>query len=247
MPTPRTEQARAALPGQDTLVATWAALAELSPGARILATRSAVAAVFPSWAPLNNAVLLDGAPAAAAGRLAPTYSDAGVGPWALWVPSLALDLDAPDRVAEVGGLSRDTTTLVMAAELRPEFRRHPAVIRTSIATATRAGDEPVPVADLGEPEDVPGLAAWVMLQDGAAVAAAWSFRHGEDCGIYAVGTVPEWRRRGLARALLEHVLAEAVGHGVRTASLQSTRMAQRLYASLGFAPVGRYEEWVPTS
>jgi hypothetical protein len=24
-------------------------------------------------------------------------------------------------------------------------------------------------------------------------------------------------------------------------------MAQRLYASLGFAPVGRYEEWVPTS
>ena len=31
----------------------------------------------------------------------------------------------------------------------------------------------------------------------------------------------------------------------RTATFQSTRMGQRLYSSLGFEAVGRYEEWVP--
>ena len=121
---------------------------------------------------------------------------------------------------------------------------HDGVIRASIAAATRAGDEPVPSTDLGEPEMEPGLAGWVMVHKEVAVAGAWSFLHEQDCGVYAVGTVPGWRRRGLARSLVEHVLADARGHGARTATLQSTRIAQQLYQSLGFEPAGRYEEWV---
>ena len=85
----------------------------------------------------------------------------------------------------------------------------------------------------------------MILDDDVAVAGAWSFLLGSDCGIYAVGTVPPWRRRGFARALMEHVLAEAWRRGARTATLQSTRIGQRLYSSLGFEAVGRYEEWVP--
>jgi hypothetical protein len=41
------------------------------------------------------------------------------------------------------------------------------------------------------------------------------------------------------------MLGDAERHGARTASLQSTRTAQGLYLSLGFAPADRYEEWVP--
>jgi len=63
--------------------------------------------------------------------------------------------------------------------------------------------------------------------------------------VYAVGTVPDRRRRGLARALMEHVLADAWERGARSATLQSTEMARPLYAGLGFVAVGRYEEWVP--
>ena len=37
---------------------------------------------------------------------------------------------------------------------------------------------------------------------------------------------------------------DAQRRGARTATLQSTRMGQTMYVSLGFAPVGRYEEWV---
>ena len=73
---------------------------------------------------------------------------------------------------------------------------------------------------------------------------AWSYLHRTDCGIYAVGTVASMRRRGFAGALVGHVLAYAARAGARTASLQSTRMGQPLYESLGFVPVGRYEEWI---
>ena len=239
-----------ALPGQETLLACWRTLAKLSPGARLVHSVVAAAAVFPSWAPLNNAITLHGrdsasAATAASEELASVYADAGVDVWALWVPSRAADLDAPDAVHEVRGLARDTTTLVMQAVVPRGCRLQDGVVPASIGAATRAaGDEPVPAGDLGQPETAPGLSAWVMVQDDVAVAGAWSFLHEEDCGIYAVGTLPGWRRRGFARALVEHVLADARRRGARTATLQSSRMAQRLYESLGFDPVGRYEEWV---
>jgi ribosomal protein S18 acetylase RimI-like enzyme len=240
----------ALLDAQETLIASWDALAQTSPGARVIRSSTAVAAVFPSWAPLNNAILLhadDGrSAAAAASQVTSVYADAGVDTWAVWLPSRADDLDAPDEVQEVEELQRDTTTLVMTATLPETLRFHDGVVGASIAAATRAaGDAPVPVRDLGDPPAPPGLAAWVMVREGEAVAGAWSFLHGTGCGIYTVGTLPGWRRQGIARSLVEHALAAARCRGARTASLQSTRMGQALYASLGFEPVGRYEEWIP--
>ena len=117
----------------------------------------------------------------------------------------------------------------MQSSLPPGLQSHDGVVRASIAEAARAGDEPVPFTDLGQPDPEPGLAAWVMVHSNVAVAGTWSFLHERDCGIYAVGTVPGWRRRGPARSLLEHVLADAHRRGARTATLQSTRIAQHLY------------------
>jgi len=45
------------LPGEDTLTASWHALAHLSPGGHVSRLDRYVAAVLPSWAPLNNAIL----------------------------------------------------------------------------------------------------------------------------------------------------------------------------------------------
>ena len=240
---------RTPLRGQDALVASWQALARLSPQARIVRTQSAVAAVFPSWVPLNNAIVLDEpsslTAAAAAAELKTLYDSAGVATWALWLPSAAADLGAPDGVTVVGGMKRDTTTLVMELTLADARRVPDGVVRTSIEVAGRAGDEPVPAVDLPPPDDGTGLDAWVMVRDGVAVAGAWSVIEGPDCGVYAVGTVPDWRRRGLARGLMQAVLGDAYRRGARTATLQSTPMGVPLYRSLGFEPVGRYDEWVP--
>jgi GNAT superfamily N-acetyltransferase len=234
------------LPGQDTMLRSWEALTTISAGARLVRGQDATVAVFPDWAPLNNAILhapVDRAPSVAA-EVAAAYEAAGVPSWALWLPTGARSFEAADTVRSVGRLHRDVSTLVMRADLTGPLRRPDArVRRTTVAAATRATDDAVPVAELEPPEAVPGLDAWVLCVDGLAVCGAWSCRHGGDCGVYTIGTVPDHRRRGLARALVDHVLGHAQRLGARTASLQSTPMGQPLYASLGFAPAGRYDEW----
>jgi ribosomal protein S18 acetylase RimI-like enzyme len=143
-------------------------------------------------------------------------------------------------------MARDTTTLVMeasASETRPVFAAARAV---PIDVAIRATDAPVPTHELGDIDiDDARLAGWVAVDGDVAVAGAYRYLHGSDCGIYAVGTVPDYRRRGIAGRLVEHIIGDGARRGARTASLQSVPTAQRLYESLGFEAVGRYEEWVP--
>lgn len=161
------------LPGHETLVACWRALAQSSAGARVAPTPSTIAAVFPSWAPLNNAILL-GPPeqvAVAASELAGLYADAGVDAWALWVPSRVKSLDAADAVRAVDGLERDTTTLVMRATLTNALRRHDHVVPASVAAVARLDEEPIPVSELGPSETVAGLNALAMVENGVAVSA----------------------------------------------------------------------------
>ena len=233
------------LPGQQTLLTTWRALTALSPGARVVASAATVAAVFPAWAPLNNAILRSGGADAAAAALLDAYGAAGVDTWALWLPSRRTDLGAEDDVPAVAGMRRDTSTLVMRLPLTATHQPDDRVRRTSISSATQATDQPVRVADLQAEDGIAGLAAWVMVRDGHTVAGAWSMVHDDDCGIYAMRTPDGFRRQGFARALMAHILASAYARGALTATLQSTPMGRPLYASLGFEPVGRYDEWVP--
>jgi GNAT superfamily N-acetyltransferase len=58
-----------------------------------------------------------------------------------------------------------------------------------------------------------------------------------------VGTVERFRRRGLAAALVRHALRRARERGCTSASLQATPMAEGVYGSVGFRPLGRYVEW----
>ncbi len=99
------------LPGEATLLESWRALARTSAGARVLTTPGSVAAVFPAWVPLNNAIARIPAgdavaTAAEVARLRSIYEEAGVDAWAYWVGSPAVDATAPDA-ALVAGLTRD--------------------------------------------------------------------------------------------------------------------------------------------
>ena len=243
-------QLRPQLPGEETLLGSWGALAASSTAARLAYTRTSFAAVFPHWDALNNAILLEPpseeTASAAAAELTDVYSNAGVTSWALWVPSTLRNLDAPDHVASVDYMTRDTTTLVMTLDLADGMPSHPGVLATTVAVANLAGDTPLAADVVPDRDDTNGIGGWVLVEDEVAVTGAWTYRNGCDVGVYAVGTAPEWRRRGLARALMLHVLADAYRHGARTASLQSTTMGEPLYRSLGFRPAGRYDEWVPT-
>jgi predicted GNAT family acetyltransferase len=72
-----------------------------------------------------------------------------------------------------------------------------------------------------------------------------AFDHDGDCGIYNVGTVEAYRRRGLATALTARMLRDAAARGCTTASVQATPMAEGVYASAGFRDLGRYLEYTP--
>jgi GNAT superfamily N-acetyltransferase len=240
---------RTALAGQDTLLACWRALARTSFGPGTLVhTRHAVAALFPDFAYFNNAILTGGVESAevAAASLADVYADSGIATWALWVPSNATAFDRPvDRVSAVGSLTRDVTTLVMQLELTAGHCTDNRVVKTSDSVLRRlVAEEAVPAHELRDRPADEAVTAWALSQDGRAVTSAYTCRHGSDCGIYAVGTLPPWRRRGLARALVGHILADAHSTGARTATLQSTPMGQSVYRALGFHAVGRYEEWL---
>lgn len=240
-----------AIVGQDTLLSCWRALAdtEFGPG-RLVETPHAIAAVFPEFAYFNNAILLSGVESAeaAAAAVSDVYAEAGIATWALWVPSNTHTIDgSTDRISAVGALARDETTLVMQRNLTGVLHEDDRVRRVSGAALRRlAVDEAVPAEELGEPVPDARVTGWALVVDGRAVATAYTHRNGTDCGIYAVGTQPHWRRRGLARALVEHVLADARDAGMRTATLQSTPMGLPLYEALGFRAVGRYEEWLAT-
>jgi predicted GNAT family acetyltransferase len=79
--------------------------------------------------------------------------------------------------------------------------------------------------------------------DGENVAAAMAFDLGTDCGIYNVGTLEHARRRGLATALTVAHLYDSIDRGCQTASLQSTKMAERVYVAVGFRDLGRVLEY----
>lgn len=146
------------------------------------------AAIFPLWEPLNNAIVtsVTGRGNAAA-HLAAVYRAAGVGGWALWLPSRTADLDTADRIEQIALLRRDTTTLVMQRDttalvmhlsLLESVPRHSQVVGTSIASANF--EAPVGADALDPPEVVPGLNGWVFVHDCAAVCwrVELSARHG---------------------------------------------------------------------
>ena len=230
------------------MLGSWGALVTLSPGAHLVYTRTSLAAVYPQWAPLNNAVLLDPPSEASASEapaeLASIYAAAGVPTWALWLPGPGTEFDSADVVSRVDGMVRDTTTLVMTLDLENGLPTDSAVRRTTVWAAILAGDEPVAEHKLPAPDTHSDIQAWALVSNGFAVTSALTYTSGCDVGIYAVGTAPDWQRRGLARRLMLHVLADAHRRGARTASLQSTGVGESLYRSLGFHSVGRYEEWV---
>jgi predicted GNAT family acetyltransferase len=81
--------------------------------------------------------------------------------------------------------------------------------------------------------------------DGEYVATAMAFDLDGDCGIYNVTTLEHARRRGLATALTALHVHDALARGCQTASLQSTEIAARVYAAVGFRDLGRIIEYEP--
>jgi len=226
--------------GAETLVASWAAYARAAPDAAVHVAPGVAAAIFPHEPErgiYNNVIVED---ASALDEVEAVYAAAGVTRYAVWVH----DGDNTLRTAvEARAYAFDSSTRAMAMELADGPSEPPP-----IDIAPLAWTDYLTMFELPPDLLAGGMDAFRLLAarvDGADVAAAMAFDHEGDCGIYNVGTLEPFRRRGLATALTAVLLRDAVARGCLTASIQATPMAEGVYASLGFRDLGRYLEYTP--
>jgi ribosomal protein S18 acetylase RimI-like enzyme len=226
--------------GIATALACWAEYARGVPGAALLRRSGVTAAIFPDEperSVYNNAILEHARGIAA---MEEAYAAAGVDRFAAWVherdEALAGEL-------ERRGYRLDTTTKAMGMELD----RAPAAA-LELDLSTPSWQEYVHTFDLPEGllEGADLRAVWLRVArlDGLDASTALAFDHDGDCGLYNVVTVEHARRRGLGGAVTALHLREAAARGCRTASLQATAMAERMYGGVGFRDLGRILEYV---
>jgi GNAT superfamily N-acetyltransferase len=230
-----------------TLVESWQYLAGGSPGAEVIEADGAAIAVFihsPDREFLNNAVLRRGigdvGPPLAAVEHA--YASRGVERYAVWMHESEA---AVAREVKARGYDHDSSTRTMAMPVADL-----AAVDTSMLDLVEPTLERFWHVD-GLDGLVPDLSAerahfYVARFDGEDAAMLMAFDHDGDCGIYMVGTRPGARRQGLATALSAHAIKRAGERGCTTVSLQSTEMAESVYALVGLRDLGRFEEYTPS-
>ena len=88
-----------------------------------------------------------------------------------------------------------------------------------------------------------GSRLFLARKDGQPAATALVFTSKGGAGVFAVATLPGFRRQGLASLLVRTCLREAQACGCPHASLYASPQGLRLYASLGFEPVQELTEY----
>lgn len=236
--------------GAETLLASWEEYARGATGAAVSRLPGVAVAVFahePERAVYNNALLVHGLVGSerihAIDAMEAAYAAAGVTHFAAWVH----ESDKPMcEYLERHGYSLHESTLAMGMALDDIRVRRPELELAS-------GDWNDYLSLIGVPPDflrgADRSAYYVQVVHLAAekVATAMAFDVGGDCGIFNVVTVERVRRRGLGTALTALQAHDARARGCRTASLQSTEMAERVYAAVGFRDLGRILEYVPSA
>ena len=237
--------------GAATLLASGEAYARGAAGAALERLEGVAAAVFPhepERSVYNNA-LLDrelgpNARATAIEAMETAYSAAGVDRYAAWVHETDDGMRAElsgrgytvaERTRWMGMSLEDISPAPSEQQLvRPDW---PEYVRYLEAAGVPAG-----LLSGADPSRFHVLVARVAGED---IATAMAFDHDGDCGVFNVSTLEHARRRGLGTALTARLLHDARERGCSTASLQSTPMAERVYAAVGFRDLGAILEYVP--
>ena len=234
--------------GTETLLAAWEAYAGAASSAAVHRFAGIAAAVFPNEPErgvYNNAVLERDLTAAertdAIADMEAAYEEAGVTRFAAWVHesdgAMRSDLErrgyALDEITRAMGMTLDDIRVP-----RPDLD----LAQADWSEHLRIAEVPL---DLLHGIDASVFHILVARRGGKNVATGIAFDCSTDCGIYNVGTLETARRRGLGTAVTAMHLHDARARGCHTASLQSTVVAERVYAAVGFRDLGRILEYVP--
>jgi GNAT superfamily N-acetyltransferase len=237
--------------GAATLLASWEEYTRGAAGAALERLDGVSAAVFPhepERSVYNNALFDrdlgpdDGARAIEAMEAA--YGAAGVDRYAAWVH------ESDDGMrAELSGrgytVAETTRAMGMSLEdISPTLSEHRFVRPIWPEYLRYLQKVGVPAGLLGG-ADSSRFHLLMARVAGEDIATAMAFDHDRDCGVFNVSTLEHARRRGLGTALIARLIHDARERGCSTASLQSTAMAERVYAAVGFRDLGAILEYVP--
>ena len=93
--------------------------------------------------------------------------------------------------------------------------------------------------------DVPYVRHYLGWLDGEPVATTSLVLAGEIAGIWNVGTLPDYRRRGAAAELMHRAIADALNFGYGCSMLLSSPEGYGLYERLGYRTVTKVRMFVP--
>jgi GNAT superfamily N-acetyltransferase len=86
----------------------------------------------------------------------------------------------------------------------------------------------------------PPMAFFIGYIDGKPVAASAGIAWEGVSYVFMVGTVPEFRRRGIGAAMTWRVVLDGRARGCTTSFLRSTQMGLPVYKRMGYREVNRY-------
>lgn len=230
--------------------------ASTSSDGRVL-ERDGVTAVLSPSAPgqsILNCVLWDslGALEAQLPGLAAAYAEAGVTRWMVWT---APGDEAAAALLAAAGHELEYEPLALRLELGA-LRDPPA---GGPAFAVDRDADPLAITAIneranGEPDGAFGSAfaglrdarfhRYAAVLDGEPAACLVTFDHGTNCMVQWVATEPLQQRRRLAGRLLHAALLDARARGMTSTTLESSSEGRRLYAGLGYEPLGTLGMWL---
>jgi ribosomal protein S18 acetylase RimI-like enzyme len=206
------------------------------------------------WLNIAVATRPPGDPEAALAWTAGTFARRPV-PWLLYAADEAAEAIGP--AAERAGLIPDHAEPGMLldpipAETAPppglEIRRvdGPDLLAAYQEVFAEAYEAPLALsARAFSPEVAAALdhTLYVGFVDDRPVAIASRLASHRIAGIFAVGTIPAFRRRGLAAAMVRRAAADGRAEGCVASYLQSWEMGVGVYRGLGYRPVVQYRTW----
>ena len=184
--------------------------------------------------------------------------------WSFWLCEDLLEPDARRRARqmflECGMRAISRPPGMVAASLSPPQRPLPEIeccpvadakLRTAFADITAVSfDIPLTIARaVYQPARAwnGGYQGFAGLVKGQPVSIAATVATPESLGIYSVGTLPEFRRRGYCEALLRAAVAQTQARQPQPTPrlvLESTDAGHVLYRRMGFRDVARYSVYL---
>jgi predicted GNAT family acetyltransferase len=229
-------------------------IAKAAPQAETVEREGMIAAINPGTpqASIFNGVVYSDPAALDRGvvdELAAAYEDAGVKAWTVWVPDR--DFETRSLMIEAGH-NLDTVPRIMGREL-DDLDPHSmdgidwnadgdGVTMTTLNDLAYGLPEGTCATGFGELSQ-DAFRFYVANVDGEPASCVATMDLGSDLGIYGVASTPEVRGKGLSKALTRQALADAKERGLKTTTLQASKLGRPIYVNAGYRDYGCFEMW----